>query len=351
MAKQTTKKLRIGFVGCGGISHFHGDSYKKMNDVEIVAACDIHEGRLKIFCDKYAVQKSFTDWKVMLNDVKMDAISVCTPNGVHMAPTVDALNAGCHVLVEKPLAMNAGEGQKMLDASRKNKKHLMVGFQYRFNTRSRLLRKAVEEGFFGKIMYVRVQALRRRGIPNWGVFGRKELQGGGPMIDIGVHALEMAHYVLGSPEPVSAFGNTWTYFGNKPSDTVSMWPNWDHKTYNVEDLAVGMLRMKTGAMISVEASFVAHIEKEIFSFTIVGEKGGATWEPFGLFYDEAGLMVNATPAFLPTEDHFHTKMRHFADVCLYNLKCEAPIEQGLMVQKMLDSIYAASAAGKEVKID
>src|SRR4029077_7615282 len=131
-------------------------------------------------------------------------------------------------------AMNAAEGQKMLDAAKKNKKLLVIGFQYRYDVRSRILRKAVEDGFFGKILFVRVQALRRRGIPNWGVFGRKELQGGGPLIDIGVHVIEMAHYVMGSPKPIAASGNTWTYMGNKKSDVVSQWPNWDYKTYTVE---------------------------------------------------------------------------------------------------------------------
>jgi len=199
-------------------------------------------------------------------------------------------------------------------------------------------------------MYVKVQALRRRGIPNWGVFGRKDLQGGGPMIDIGVHALEMAHYVMGSPEPVLASGNTWTYMGNKPSEVKSMWPNWDYKTYTVEDLAVGMIRMKNGAMINIESSFAGHIKEDIFNFTIVGEKAGATWEPFQLYHDEAGVMLNSTPAFLPREDVFPQKMRHFVDVVLYDKKCEAPAEHGLMVQKMLDGVYQSAEAGREVKI-
>ncbi len=354
MAKQSSggkKKLRVGLIGAGGIAGTHTTHYKAMEDVEVVAACDVSEAGLKKFGDKFGVSKLYPEWKQMLKECELDAVSVCTPNGLHCQPTIDALTAGAHVLCEKPLAMNAAEGQRMVDAAKKSKKQLVIAFQYRFDPRSRILKRAFDEGFFGKILYARVRAIRRRGIPNWGVFGRKELQGGGPMIDIGVHALEMCHYVMGSPKPVSASGNCWTYLGNKASDTMSMWPNWDYKTYNVEDLAVGMIRLENGTMINIEAAFATHIDKEEFSFHILGEKGGACWDPFALFYDQSGVMLNATPHFLAKEDPFQIKMRHFVDVCLNDRKCEAPAEHGLMVQKMLDGVYASAEAGREVKID
>ena len=356
MAKQSSKsdkkKLRVGIIGAGGIAGTHTEHYKKMEDVEVVAASDVSEASIKKFGEKFPGTKMFNDWKTMLSESNLDAVSVCTPNGLHMAATIDALNAGCNVIVEKPLAMNAVEGQKMLDAAKKNKQLLVIGFQYRYDPRSKALRAAVEEGTFGKVLFVRVQALRRRGIPNWGVFGRKELQGGGPLIDIGVHALEMAHYVMGSPEPMTASGNCWTYMGNKQPDmNWCWWPNWDHKTYTVEDFAAGSIRMKNGAIIHIESSFAAHIEKDVFSFTLVGEKGGANWDPLGMFYDHAGMMVNAAPHYVPKEDAFWLKMRNFADACLYDKPTIAPAEHGLMVQKMLDGIYASASSGKEVKID
>lgn len=353
MAKQASsekKKLRVALIGAGGIAGTHTENYKKFDDVDVVGACDVSEAGLKKFGGKYGVSALFPDWKTLIKETRPDAVSVCTPNGLHCQPTIDALNAGCHVLVEKPLAMNAAEGQKMIDAAKKNKKHLVIGFQHRFEGKTRLLKRAVDEGLFGKILFVRVQALRRRGIPNWGVFGRKELQGGGPLIDIGVHCLEMAHYTIGSPEPEAATGNIWTYMGNKPSDVASMWPGWDHKTYTVEDLAIGHIRMKNGAVIHIESAFATHIEKDLWTFQIFGEKGGATFEPFALFHDQAGMMMNSTPAFVPKVEIFPYKMRHFVDVCLNDRKCEAPAEHGLMVQKMLDGIYASAEAGKEVKI-
>ena len=345
------KKLRVALIGAGGIAGTHTENYRKFEDAEVVGACDVNAATLEKFGAKFGVTALFDNWKDLLAKTKPDAVSVCTPNGLHLQPTVDALNAGAHVLVEKPLAMNAVEGQKMLDAARKNKKHLVIGFQHRFEGRTKIIRRAFDEGIFGKVLFVRVQALRRRGIPNWGVFGRKDLQGGGPLIDIGVHALEMAHYAIGTPEPAAATGQTWTYLGNQPSDTMSMWPNWDYKTYTVEDLAAGHIRLKDGAVIHIEASFATHIEKDMWSFQVFGEKGGATFEPPMIFRDQAGAMLNCTPGYVPKIEIFTYKMRHFVDVCLNGRKCEAPAEHGLMVQKMLDGIYASAAqGGKEVKI-
>ncbi len=213
-----------------------------------------------------------------------------------------------------------------------------------------MLRRSVASGRFGKIMYVRCQALRRRGIPNWGVFGRKDLQGGGPMIDIGVHILEVAHFVMGSPRPIAACGNTWTYMGNKKSDVASMWPNWDYKSYTVEDLAVGQIRFDNGAILSIEASFAAHIPQDVMNFSIMGEKSGANWDPAVIYHDDDGYMLNSTPGYLPAINFFEKKMRNFVEHALYNKPTMAPAEHGLMVQKMLDGVYASAEHGGEVKI-
>jgi predicted dehydrogenase len=274
---------------------------------------------------------------------------------VHAAPAIDALNAGCHVIVEKPMAMNPAQCKKMIETAAKNKKKLSVGFQYRYHPNTEFITRARDEGQFGNVMFVKCQALRRRGIPNWGVFGQKELQGGGPMIDIGVHVIEMAHYTMGSPKPIAASGNTWTYLGDKKSDVVSQWPNWDYKTYTVEDLAIGQIRFDNGAILQIEASFAAHIKEDIWNFTLVGDKGGASWDPPGIFTDRAGTMTNTNPAFLSNKTDFHnlfiSKLRNWVDGCTKGTELRAPGEAGLAVQKMLDGIYRSAAAGKEVRID
>jgi predicted dehydrogenase len=324
--------------------------------VEIVGLCDIIPEHMHRYLEQAGCTKDhcYTDYKKMLKAVKPDAVTVCTPNGVHAPAAIAALRAGAHVITEKPMAMNPRECQAMIDAAKKAKKKLVIGFQYRYHPNTEFIKNAVDEGVIGNIMFARVQALRRRGIPNWGVFGRKELQGGGPCIDIGVHVLEMTHYVMGAPKPVAAFGNTWTYLGNKPSKIKSNWPGWDHKTYTVEDLAIGAIRFDNGAMLHLESSFAGHIEKDVWNFEINGVKGGAKWDPAMVFTDHMGHMVNTVPAYTGKGDFqtmFDSKLRNFVDHVLHNKPTMAPAEHGMMVQKMLDGIYrSAAVGGREVAI-
>jgi predicted dehydrogenase len=349
------KKLRVAFIGCGGISQTHMQIFKNMEDVEVVAGVDIVQDRLDHMKEKWGVTRLYTDWKKMLKEVKPDAVDVCTPNGVHSAPAIDAANAGCHVIVEKPMAMVPKECEKMIETAKKNKVKLSVGFQYRYHPNTEFITRARDAGEFGNIMFVKCRALRRRGIPNWGVFGQKKLQGGGPMIDIGVHVIEMAHFAMGSPKPVAATGNVWTYLGNKPSTVKCGWPNWDYKTYTVEDLAIGHVRFENGAVLQIEASFAAHIEKDMWTFQLMGDKGGATWDPPMTFTDRADTMINSTPAYVGPNADFHylfsRKLRNWVDGCTKGTELLAPGEAGLAVQKMLDGVYRSAEAGKEVKID
>ena len=238
----------------------------------------------------------------------------------------------------------------MCDAAKRARKVLVIGFQLRYSPNAQMLKRAVDDGKLGKVLYTRCQAMRRRGIPNWGVFGRKDLQGGGGMIDIGVHILECAHYVMGKPEPVSAMGFCYTYLGNKKSDVLSVWPNWDYKTYDVEDLAIGMIRFKNGSSLVIESSFVAHIEKNVFDFQIMGEKGGGTYDPPRIYTDMAGTMFNLEPAFLDKNKAWELKMQDWVDCIRKGKKPMAPGEDGLAVQKMLEGIYKSAEQGKEVAI-
>ncbi len=350
------KKLRVACIGAGGIAGAHLAEFVKMADVEIVGLADPIKESMPKKAEQFKIpaENCFTDYHEMLRTLKPDAVSVCSPNGAHAANTIAALEAGAHVIVEKPMAMDAKESQKMIDVAKKQKRKLVIGFQQRYDGRTAFLRGAVQDGMFGDILYARVQALRRRGIPNWGVFGRKDLQGGGPMIDIGVHCLEMCHFVMGSPKPVSAVGNCFTYIGDKPSAIKCMWPNWDHKTYTVEDLAVGMIRFENGAMLNIEASFAAHIEKDVWNFGIMGTKGGGQFDPPMLFTDQNNHMVNIAPNFIPDNGWggiWPLKMRNFVEHCLYDKPTLCPAEHGLMVQKMLDGVYESAAkGGKEVAI-
>jgi predicted dehydrogenase len=186
------------------------------------------------------------------------------------------------------------------------------------------------------------------------VIARKHQKGGGPMIDIGVHMLEVAHFSMGSPKPVAASGMTWTYLGNRKSNVQSTWGAWDHKTYTVEDLAVGQIRFDNGSVLSIESSFAAHTADEGMDFSIMGTKGGANWGKPEIYRDDAGHMINSQPAFLPKggfPEMFDAKLRDFVDHVLYDKPSIISGEHGLMVQKMLDGIYASAEQGREVAID
>ena len=346
------KPLRVGIIGCGGIAQTHIGYFKKFPGVSIVCGADIRPVALEHMKTAHGVELLYDDYKVMLKEVgdAVDAISVCTPNGVHAPAAIAAANAGKHVLCEKPMAMNATQAREMAAAAKANGVEFVIGFQHRYEPRSQYVRNLIKSGAIGDVLYVRAQALRRRGIPNWGVFGQKALQGGGPMIDIGVHILETSHNLIGNPKPIAATGNTFTYMGNKKSDVKSMWPNWDTETYTVEDLAVGMIRFDTGAMLTLESSFVAHIKEDVFNIQIMGTKGGVVWGTSETYTDWSDYMINASPAYIEKWDMWEYKLKHFVEVARDGRENEAPAEHGVMVQSMLDGIYAAAAAGKEVVI-
>ncbi len=356
--KKVKKRLRLAFIGTGGISGTHIAALTRIPEVEIVAGCDINPAREAWFKQQPGCEKAkfYADYNDMLKkEKKLDIVDVCTPNGVHCPAVIAALNAGCHVITEKPMAMDPAECQKMCDAAKKNKRLLVAGFQYRYHPATQMFVRAREAGLIGDILYVKVHAMRRRGVPNWGVFGQKKLQGGGPMIDIGVHMIESAHYAMGEPKPVAATGMTWTFLGDKKSEVVSMWPNWDYKTYTVEDLAVGQVRFDNGAIMQIESSFCSHIDQDIMSWEIMGTKGGYKWDDQTLFTDLAGTMVNAKAGYLPNTDFgilFTVKIQNLVDAILTGSPLAAPGEEGMMVQKIIDGIYrSAEKKGAEVKIN
>ena len=346
------KPFRIAVVGLGWAGVHHIKWYKQIPGAEVIAIADTNERLLKKVKEEHGIPWALNDYKSMLKELpEIQAVDVCTPNGQHARNSIDALEAGKHVLVEKPMAMNVREARQMVDAANKSGKQLIVGFQHRFEPKSKMIHDRIYHGEFGKILYVRAQWLRRRGIPSWGVFGRRDLQGGGPMIDIGVHVLEAAHYMMGSPRPVTATAATYTYIGDKPTATHVPWGAWDHKSYTVEDLAVGMIRFDTGAMLTIETSFAAHIEQEEMNITIMGEKAGATWNSSKIYKDEGGYMVSSKVEYLGEWDHFEYKLRHFVEVCRDDRPNEVPAEHALEVQKMIDAVYASAEQQREVVIE
>lgn len=346
-----SKELRVGIIGTGGIARSQARNLVAIDGVSVVAGADVREDALKEFAETFGCEHTFTDYTELVKLEDLDAVSVCTPNYLHAEPTIAALKAGKHVMVEKPMAMNAVEAQAMVDAAEEAGVTLTIGFQIRLGPQAQTLKRYCEDGCLGDILYARVQAMRRRGIPSWGVFGRKELQGGGPLIDIGVHYIETAHYLMGEPKPVSATAGMWTYMGDKKPVATGKWGPWDYETYTVEDLATGMIRFENGAVMSIESSFAAHIENDLSDVTLMGSKGGARMSNGALFTDLAGRMMNVTPQYMGDWNTMERKINNWVAVLRGEMENICPAESGLVVQKILDGLYRSAETGGEVPID
>lgn len=344
-------KVRIGIIGCGAIAGSqHLPALASQPDVEVVAACDVSSTSCEALAGEFGIPRTFADYNDLLAMDGVDAVDICTPNNLHMPPAVAALQAGKHVLVEKPIARNSVEAQAMVDAARKAGRKLMVAQCWRFRSDSQALKRFVDAGAMGEMYYARVHAIRRRGIPSWGVFTDKEKQGGGPLIDIGVHILDTTMWLLGHPKPIAASGATYTKFGTRPGLFGAFGP-WDYKNYTVEDFAAGFVRFENGATLTIESSFAANIEKDTFSYAILGTEGGCQSDPLRIFREEQGTLLDLTPRYLPNADIYRAEVRAFVDAVKNDTEPPVTGEQALLVSKILDAIYGSSERGAEVRID
>jgi len=352
-------KIGIGIIGFGGIAQAaHAPGYRKLPDeCEIVAVADIEPKRLEeAKGDKWKIARAVEDYQKLLEMPEVDAVSVCTPNYVHMRPTLDAFAAGKHVLCEKPMAMNAEEGKRMVAAARDAGKNLQIGYNWRFAAGAQSLRRAVLDGKLGDIYYARAQALRRRGVPGWGVFTDKEKQGGGPLIDIGVHITDLTLWLMGHKRPVSASAMIATKFGTREGVLGTM-GTWNPKTYTVEDFAVGLVRFEDGSTMTLESSFIANIGKDVFATHLMGTEGGAHFDmgDYTLYREEFGTLTDIKPGWLPSVESSHgEEVRAFVQAVREKRTVEelgaATGEQGLLVTQIMDALYRSGEEGREVAI-
>jgi predicted dehydrogenase len=346
------KKVRVGIIGSGGIAqNAHMPGYAAIADqCEIVALADINPEAARTASEKFNVSHVFEDYRKLLEMDEVDAVSVCTPNYLHMEPTVLAFEAGKHVLCEKPIAMNAGEARQMVEAGKRSGKKFQVGYNTRFAPSSQLLKKYIDAGDLGDIYWARAQALRRRGIPGWGVFIDKSKQGGGPLIDIGVHILDLTLWMMGHPKPVAASGVTYAKFG-KRDDIVGFMGQWDYQNFTVEDFASALIRFDNGATVTLESSFVANLPEELFTSTLCGTEGGAVTNPLTIVKEKHRSLQTFKPEFPGGNvNTHHAEVKHFVEAIQNDTEPLVTGEQGLMVAQIMDAIYASSDAGREVEI-
>ena len=272
------KKIRIGVIGCGGIANGkHMPAEKRNPASELVAFCDIIEERAVKAKEDYGTKESavYTDYRELLKDKSIDAVLVLTPNCSHCEITVAALNAGKHVLCEKPMAMNYAEAKQMLEARDKSGKVLTIGYQNRFRPDSLYLKRLADKDYFGEVYYAEAIAIRRRAVPTWGVFIDQQKQGGGSLIDIGTHALDLTLFMMNNYEPAYCVGKTFHKL-NKQKETGNAWGDWDTEKFTAEDSAFGFVVMKNGAVIYLKSSWALNMANPIEAVTtICGEKAGA----------------------------------------------------------------------------
>lgn len=346
-----TNVLRVGIVGAGGIaSDVHVPAYLKCGDkVEIVAVCDVVRAKAEQLAEKFSIAHVFTDYKEMLQKVHLDAVSVCTPNKFHAPTTIAALEAGCHVICEKPPAMTVAEAEQMAATAARVGKYLTYGLNYRHTPEVEVLKRFVDAGELGDLYAARVHAARRRGIPGWGVFTNKELQGGGPLIDIGVHMLDTALYLMDYPEPDCVLGVTYQKLGTKRG--VGLLGAWDWQNYSVEDMARGMITFKNGASILLETAFAANVGPlDKMDVTVMGDRGGADVFPLKIYQEKHDTLIDITPAHLSEKGNHDLQIERFVDCCLTGSQPLSTPQQGIVLQKIINALYESAETGKALQL-
>ncbi len=354
--KKKSKTLNVAVIGLGmGRGHLAGfDGYERAN---VVGICDIDEDRLAEVGETYNLPQAarFTDYRKLIDDakkLKLDAVSIALPNSLHAPVATAALAEGLHVLCEKPMATCASEARAMLQAAERANKTLMINFSFRFNPQSQALKRAVEAGRIGEIYYARTVWHRRRGLPRFGGwFGQKEHSGGGPIIDLGVHRLDLAMWLMGNPGPVTVSAMTYDRLASRLAREQK-------KAFDVEDLGCALIRFDNGATVVLEASWAGFSEKREDMVTqIYGETGGIIQRNLGEGYDfEARLYAERDGALWETQlqeilDRSPSAYEEFVDAVLDDREPIATARHGLDVQLILDAIYKSARKGEEVKIN
>ena len=352
------EKVKIAMIGAGNIANTHLDSYMKLPNVEIYAACDINESRLNETCDKYGIERRYTDLDKMLAELpELDAADVCVWNVNHAACSIKALDAGLHVLCEKPMAYSAKEAEAMKEAAERNGKLLMIGFVLRFSDDAKIAMDFIEKGYLGDIYYAKAQYVRRHGNPG-GWFANKELSGGGPVIDLGVHVIDLTRYLMGGPKPVSVYAATSERLGNRAflKNTVGWRPkdSTDEDICTVEDFGTALIRYDNGAVTLLETSYDIN-GQDIGCKQLFGTKGGMDLSKgvkiYGTYNDFLADIDVKTDYYKNHGEMFDQEMAHFIDCVQNGTPCRAKAEDGITVMKILDAIYESARTGHEVVLD
>ena len=349
-------KIKVGIIGCGSIGSVHAEHYGKINDVELAALCDVLPEKLGELAGRHKVLKTFLDYHRLLADPEIDAVSVCVPNDLHAPIAIDALKAGKHVMLEKPMTLNAELAHEILKARDAAGKVLQLGMVRRQLPESQIIKEMVGNGRLGSIYHIRVKTIRRRGIPGLGSwFTTKARSGGGGLIDIAVHSLDQAMWLAGCWNPTRVSARVYSKFGSPMQDYhyIAMWagPPDFNGTFDVDDYAAGLIRFENRATLSFEAAWACNAEEES-SLELLGTRGGikAGGGKIILRTEMDNRIADVELFYDKGKPHFQIQLEKFAAAVRGEGKVPATGEEGLVMMRLLDAIYRSSEVNAEVEL-
>ncbi|WP_258111877.1 Gfo/Idh/MocA family protein [Alicyclobacillus sp. SP_1] len=356
MEHSTHDQVRLGFIGAGNIGKVHMNAFRLLEGVELVAVTDAVRSVAETAKDQFGVLRVYDTPKQLLEDKSIDALVIGVPNHLHASLAVAALQAKKHVLLEKPMALDAEEAKAIVRAERDSGKRLMIAHQMRWSTEAIAVKEQVNCGGLGNVYAAKAGWFRRKGIPGWGTwFTRKAEAGGGPLIDIGVHMLDLALFLMGNPNPVSVVGSTYAKFGPERRG-IGDWgkPDWDGY-FDVEDFALALIKMENGSTLTLEVSWAVHMDTDSQPFVhILGDKGGASLRgDSGKLLTEIYAYPVDVPLTRPSGD-IGDRVRlsqHFIECVRGNQEPISSSLAGLTTQLILDAIYESSRTGRQIELD
>lgn len=347
-----TLPLRVAVLGAGAIARSqHLPAWSKLPEFQIAGLADVSPVSLAAAPAEFQIERRVTDYRELLDDSSIDVVDICVPSALHAEVAIAALQAGKHVLCEKPMATSRADAAAILAAWRASGKKLMVAQHMRFEPSVLQLRKYLEHNPPGDVYYTRAQWLRRRRLPARPGFTEKRLSGGGALYDLGVHLLDLSWWLVGCPTPTSVSGVTFNRLARR-SDIGSEWGTWEPTTIDVEDFASGLVRFAGGSAISLEVSWLGfQPEGEFWRLQMYGTRSGVTW-PEGVIVGEDNLIPwDLRLADAAGEKAHHHVIRQFARAVVEDKPVPVPPEQSANIIAMLDGLYASSASGREATIE
>ncbi len=359
----STERLRIGVIGAG-VGALHLAAYTQLPEVEVVALAGLDDDRVARVAAEYKVPRTYREYEHMLAAPDVDAVSICLPNYLHAPVAIAALEAGKHVLVEKPLAPNAVDAATIAEAAKAHDRVLMISFDKRHRSDVLWIKEYIDSGALGRIYYAKAHWMRRAGIPRLGSwFVNKEQAGGGPLVDLGVHVLDIAMYLMGEPRPLAVSASAYAEFGPRGQKGWGGYSRGrqfsDEKLpYEVEDLASAFIRLEGGATLLLEASWATHsAASDDFGVTLYGSEGGVemmvrnytTVDTVRVFTDVAGVQTDLVPKIPGGNGHLEV-IRRFVSAVRTGTPAIPSAEDGLRRNQVIDAAYRSATEGREVVI-